>query len=43
VVWMDPSIVMESGEPQAQSGSSGPDALTVRGYLLGLASTSEPF
>ena len=38
MVWMDPGIVMESREPRALPGSSSPDALTVMGCLVGLAS-----
>jgi hypothetical protein len=39
VAWMDPGIVVESGDLWASSGSSSPDALIIEGYLLGLAST----
>jgi hypothetical protein len=39
VAWMDPGIVMESGDLWASSGSSSPNALIIEGYLLGLAST----
>nr|AWA44656.1 Terpene cyclase/mutase family member [Saccharum officinarum] len=38
-VWTDPGIVMESREPRAPPGSSGPDTLTVKGCLLALTST----
>jgi hypothetical protein len=34
VACMDPGVVMESGEPRALPGSSSPNALTVKGYLL---------